>query len=1006
MKEDAIKNTQHTPMMQQYLGIKANYPDNLVLYRMGDFYELFYQDAVNASKFLGITLTTRGKSGGDPIQMAGVPYHSIEQYLNKLVKLGQSVVIVDQVGEVNNKGPVERKVTRVITPGTLVDANLLDERQDNLLTAIYIDKKLTKNSRCGIATLSLSTGEFTLEQTLYHDLLNQLSRINPAEILISDAVYNEFKASNTFKSDNINGSGNINGSSNTINTIINATNIAIKTIPNWNFEYKLAERKLCEHFKVNSLDGFGISQYREGIIASSVLLEYVKQTQQRALPHINAITHTEHSNYLILDAISRRNLEINAPAINGSNSPTMLSILDNCGTTMGSRKLRNWLNNPLRNHAEINTRLDAVATLVQYYNNYNNHYNTNSIHSKNKYHNYDEYSQSIQNIFKQVSDIERITSRIALRLARPRDLSALRDTLALMPELLKTLSIINNNNHNDINDNNDNTNKTQSNNTNPLQSQLLQTLYETIQNTPSEIFTTLVSAIKTNPHNWVRDGGVINDGYSLELDRLRNIGDTSQQFLLKLEETEKERTQIPNLKIEYNKVHGYYIEVSNSHLNKVPDEYRRTQTLKNAERYTTPELKTFEYEAINASDRAITLEKQLYEQLLDFLSNEVFINWLKSLAHAVATIDVLNNFANLAIKNKYTRPILTYDNIININGGRHPVLEMQVDQFISNSVVFNSTKFLLITGPNMGGKSTYMRQTALIVLMAHCGAFVPAIEATIGPIDRIFTRIGASDDITAGKSTFMVEMSETANILNNASANSLVLLDEIGRGTSTFDGLALAHAISKHLVEEIKCYTLFATHYFELTALALEYGTIKNVHLSAVEHQDDIVFLHNVQDGAAEKSYGIQVASLAGIPKKVVNVAKKYLNTLEKQQPKKHLDLFELADSMYENYNAEHYSYSNNQNVTNNINTTCMNTTDINATDANIIENLENISINTKVSANTINKNNINEGIAEHATKVELDILAQIKQINPDELNAKTALDLIYEFKNKLSHIF
>ena len=853
-----MDSKQHTPMMQQYLTIKSDFQDMLVLYRMGDFYELFFDDAIEASRLLGITLTARGNSGGEPIKMAGVPFHAVEQYLAKLVKLGKSIVMVDQVGVVTGKGPVERKVTRIITPGTLTDAALLDERTDNLISCLYKHKQTY-----GIATLSLSGGKFSVFQTHEEDIINQLERINPSEIIVPESLLPQLRQTRPQTS--------------------------IKGQPDWHFDITNCTTRLHEHFAIQSFDGFGISNYNLCIIAAGVLLDYAKQTQYNQLPHITNIVYEENSKYLTLDAISRRNLEINT-TISGDRSPTLLSLLDNCATSMGSRTLNFWLNNPLRNHDEIKTRLNAVDFL------------------KND-------NNSLNDILKQIVDIERITSRIALRAARPRDLSALRDSIKLLPEL------------NFLSESNDS---------------LISTLIAAINNPIlTEIGNKLESAILPEPNALVREGGVINAGYNPDLDYLRDIQKNCDQFLVELEQREKDRTKIANLRVEFNRVHGFFIEISNSLIDKAPPEYRRTQTLKNVERFTTPELKKFEQEVLSAQDKSITLEKQIYDELLTHLNQ--YLKELHTTATAIATLDVLNNFAALANSNNYTRPELVgtdiASNLIKITDGRHPVVEKQIDQFIANDINLDgNTKFLLITGPNMGGKSTYMRQTAIIVLLAHCGSFVPAAHAIIGNIDRIFTRIGASDDLSSGKSTFMVEMSETANILNNATRSSLVLMDEIGRGTSTFDGLALAHAIARHLIEKTNCYTLFATHYFELTELANHYSHAKNVHLSATEHQDKIVFLHHVHDGPAEKSYGIQVASLAGVPKTVISLAKKYLTQLENKALPPQIDLFS----------------------------------------SNFIDDVSQVPVN-----------NISEA--------EQKILDKIKTLDPNSLNPRQALDFLYE---------
>lgn len=859
-----MNNNQHTPMMQQYLGIKANYPDMLVLYRMGDFYELFFDDAINASKLLGITLTTRGSSQATPIKMAGVPYHSIDQYLTKLVKLNQSVVIVDQVGEVTGKGPVERKVTRIITPGTLSDSALLEDTQDNLIACLFKDK-----DGYGMASISIAAGTFVVSEFAINDLITHIERVHPNELLIPESI----RAS----------------------ILKLPIKSFVKCIPDWNFEFNSCYKKICEHFSTSDLNGFGLNPKNKlSIAAASVLLEYAKQTQCNNLPHIHKINLEILTNTLTLDAISRANLEINY-TINGDTSPTIFSLLNYCETSMGARKLRVWLNNPLKNHDEINVRLNAVASLIN-------------------------LPIKVNDYLTNLCDIERITTRIALLSAKPRDLTTLRESLNIIPNLSKLKQHIDDS--------------------------LLLSLVAVFENNPREIYEKLQLALKNEPSTLVRDGNVIADGYSSELDHLRDVQTNADKYLIELETKEKTRTQIPNLKIEYNRVHGFYIEVSNSHADKIPAEYRRTQTLKNAERYTTPELKTFEIEVLSANEKAISLEKQLYEDLLSFLNT--YISQLQVLAGAIATLDVLNNFATLSVKNNYVKPQLVNEDKLEIKNGRHPVIEKQVEQFIANDISLNSnTKFLLITGPNMGGKSTYMRQCAIITLMAYCGCFVPATSAVIGPIDRIFTRIGASDDLALGKSTFMVEMSETANILNNATKNSLVLLDEVGRGTSTFDGLSLAHAISRYLIEKIKCYTFFATHYFELTQMATQYTLAKNVHLSAVEHEENIVFLHHVYEGAAEKSYGIQVAALAGVPKNVINMAKRYLQQIEAKQNNNQLDLF------------------------------------------------NEVLIEDTVVPSIVIDNQFSES--------EINILEKIKTINPDNLTARDALELLYNLKSTLN---
>ena len=733
--------------------------------------------------------------------MAGFPFHAADQYLTKLVNQGQSVVIVDQVGEVTGKGPVERKVTKIITPGTLTDANLLDDKIENYIACIYFSK-----NQYGIARLSLSSGKFYLNQISESELTNQLERIKPAELIIPESLYANIKQLNL--------------------------NCSIKRFPDWHFEYTANYNKLCTHFATHDLDGFGVGSYKLGVVAAGMLLDYAKQTQYNKLEHIDNLVFDNPQQYLHLDAISRRNLEITS-TLRGEQSPTLFSLFDECVTGMGSRLLKIWLNNPLRDHDLIKQRYSAIEILTNFH-------------------------QQTHDLLKQICDIERITSRIALNSARPRDLAALRDSLIVIPEFNYLANIAGENS-------------------------LLHNIYQQISQTDQEIYGILYRAIATEPSLLIRDGGVINHGYDNELDRLRNIGTNGQEYLAKLEQQERERSGIANLKIEYNRVHGYYIEISKSQADNVPAEYKRTQTLKGAERYTTPELKSFEQEVLSAQDKALALEKKIYNEILDFLKQ--YLTPLYNLADSLSQLDVLATLTKIAQIYNFTKPNLVADNVLNIVGGRHPVVERNIEQFIANDIQFDENKqFLIITGPNMGGKSTYMRQTAIIVLLAYCGSFVPAANATIGQINQIFTRIGAADDLNGGKSTFMVEMSETANILNNATSNALILMDEIGRGTSTFDGLSLAYAISRYLIENTKCYTMFATHYFELTDLANDYPNVVNVHLNAIEHQDKIIFLHHVEYGPAAKSYGIQVAALAGVPKSVVNLAKRYLHKLESKE--------------------------------------------------------------------------------------------------------------------------
>jgi len=788
-------------MMQQYLRIKAQHPDTLLFYRMGDFYELFYEDAERAARLLDITLTHRGASAGEPIKMAGVPFHSVDQYLARLVRIGESVAVCEQLGDpALSKGPVERMVTRIITPGTLTDAALLDDKRDNVLLCVYAERALL-----GLAWMSLASGDFRVLEIQPGQLASQLERLRPAELLLPDTEELDLPP----------------GSS-----------IAIKRLPPWRFDYDAAVRVLTKQFGTGDLSGFGVDGLRPSLSAAGALLEYCHATQSSELVHVTGLRVERESVYLRLDAVSRRNLEI-TETLRGDSAPTLFSLLDTCATTMGSRLLRHTLHNPLRDRTPLSARLDAVATLTGE--------NGSGPYAR------------LCKLLEDVADVERITARISLHSARPRDLTGLRATLALLPGLQEILA--------------------------SAPSPRLEELAAGAEERP-ELVHLLTSAIKAEPSALVREGGVIADGYDAELDELRAIGNDCGAFLLQLESRERARTGIPNLKVEYNRVHGFYIEVTRAQADKVPQDYRRRQTLKNAERYITPELKTFEDKALSAQDRALAREKWLYEQLLDRLAAD--IPYLLGLAAALAELDLVAGFAERALALNLARPSFTEDDVIVIEAGRHPVVEQQVDSFIPNALKLTPLrKLLLVTGPNMGGKSTYMRQVALIALLAHCGCFVPAKSALIGPIDAIFTRIGASDDLAGGRSTFMVEMTETANILHNASARSLVLMDEIGRGTSTFDGMALAWAIARHLIEKNRSYVLFSTHYFELTQLAAEYREVANVHLDAVEHKDRIVFLHAVEEGPASQSYGIQVAQLAGIPPSVVRAAKRQLAELE-----------------------------------------------------------------------------------------------------------------------------
>jgi DNA mismatch repair protein MutS len=794
------ERTKHTPMMQQYLGIKAQHPDILVLYRMGDFYELFYDDARKASRLLHITLTSRGQSAGNPIPMAGVPVHSVEQYLAKLVRLGESVAICEQIGDPNSsKGPVERKVVRIVTPGTLTEDALLQERRDNLLVALHRD-----DEGCfGLASLDLSAGRFVVQELSGEEtLLGEIERLQPAELLASEDV--------------------------TLPALLQRRP-GLRRLPPWHFDTQSAALALNQQFGTRDLSGFGCQNMPVAVGAAGALLQYVKDTQRAALPHLRGLRTEQHQDSVVMDAATRRNLEIDASQ-SGNREHSLLAVLDKSVTAMGGRMLRRWLHRPLRDREVLAERHQCVESLLQ-----------------------GRLFESLRGQLRGGSDLERILSRVALKSARPRDLSALRETLARLPDLQALLR----------------------GDSDPL----LSRLSGRIQEHPA-VVRLLRTALPETPPALLRDGGVIAPGYDAELDELRRLSEQSDQVLLEMETQERERSGINNLKIRYNRVHGYYIEVSRGQADRVPDNYQRRQTLKGAERFVTPELKQHEDRVLGARSKALEREKLLYESLLDQLL--AVIQPLSECAESLAELDVLATLAERAETLSWSRPELVDKACVVIHAGRHPVIEHFTDDpFVPNDVALSGERrMLVITGPNMGGKSTYMRQTALIVLLACVGSFVPADQARIGTIDRIFTRIGASDDLASGRSTFMVEMTETADILNNATSESLVLMDEIGRGTSTYDGLALAWAVARELAGT-GAYTLFATHYFELTALPEEISGIANVHLDAVEHGERIIFMHTVKGGPASRSYGLQVAALAGVPERVLAQGRSILEELE-----------------------------------------------------------------------------------------------------------------------------
>ena len=820
----------HTPMMAQYLGLKANHPDTLLFYRMGDFYELFYADAEKAARLLDITLTQRGQSAGQPVIMCGVPFHSVDTYLARLIKLGESVAICEQVGEVGAaKGPVERKVVRVVTPGTLTDTELLNDKSDSLLLTVHAG---TRNF-CGLAWLSVTGDELRLAECPADALEAWIARIGPSELLYSAEVTPAFEQR--------------------LKAMRNgASSFTLSVRPAWQFDGGLGARKLCEQMGSNSLAAWNADSLANAHAAAAALLGYAEHTQGRALSHVRRLSVERDGDLIELPPATRRNLEL-VQTLRGEDSPTLFSLLDTCMTGMGSRLLKRWLLAPRRDRTDAEARLDAIDALQA---------TPPGVTSAPW--------RPLREQLKNTSDVERIAARIALRQVRPRELVALRMALAKAEQLAPAL---------------------------PASAPLLASIASRLA-PPAGCVDMLIAAIGPEPAALVRDGGVIASGHDAELDELRAISENCDDFLLQLETSERERTGIGNLRVQFNRVHGFYIEVTQSALDKVPDNYRRRQTLKNAERFITPELKAFEDKALSAQDRALAREKWLYEQLLDHL--QPFVAGLNRLAGALATLDAVAALAERSHTLHWRAPGFVAHPCIEIDKGRHPVVEARLAEKSSGAFIANDTRMgpqqrmQIITGPNMGGKSTYMRQVAIIVLLASIGSHVPADACRLGPIDAIHTRIGAADDLANAQSTFMLEMTEAAQILHSASAHSLVLMDEIGRGTSTFDGLALAAGIAAQLHDRTRAFTLFATHYFELTEFPATHHGAVNMHVSATEAGRDIVFLHEMQPGPASKSYGIQVARLAGMPAAVVNHARQALEALEAQQTqtRAQVDLF------------------------------------------------------------------------------------------------------------------
>ena len=821
---------QHTPMMQQYLRLKAEAGPLLLLYRMGDFYEMFYDDAERGARLLNLTLTRRGSSNGSPIPMAGVPFHAAEQYLAKLVAAGVSVAICEQIGDpATSKGPVERKIVRIVTPGTLTDEALLPAKADRCVAAVFVPTKSNKSGRAGLAWLNLASGEFKISECAAEALDSELHRIEPAEVIFAEDSQPSFTLS-----------------------------CATTRVPSWHFEAEQAQAHLLKHFNTQSLSGFDIDDLPIAICAAGALLRYAGRTQTQTLSHIQTLSADRASQYVLMDPATRRNLELTR-TISGEEAPTLLSIVDGCCTPMGSRLLRRWIHHPLRDNTNVLARQSAISALLG-----TNQTRGELLHAI-------PLLQSLRTALDKLPDLERIATRIALLSVRPRELASLRDALGALPDLENLLTDA------------------------AHQSERLQALATHLR-PPDGLYSLLARAIAQEPAAQVRDGGVIAPGMDAELDELRSISTDNGTYLLELEARERARTGISTLRVEFNRVHGFFIEVSRAQSEKVPEDYRRRQTLKNAERYITPELKVWEDKVLSAQDRSLAREKWLFEQLLEQLLPSV--NALAVCASACAELDTLVALAHHAQLHEWVAPQLLEHAAIDIESGRHPVVERSIERFTPNSCVLNAQRSLLvITGPNMGGKSTYMRQVALIALLARIGSFVPARRAAIGPLDRIFTRIGAADDLAGGRSTFMMEMTEAAAILASSTSQSLVLMDEIGRGTSTYDGLALAWSIAQRLVTHNRALTLFATHYFEITRMPAEQSNTANVHLAAAESPTGIVFLHEVKDGPASRSYGIQVAQRAGVPAAVIRHATRELERLESQgAPTPQLGLFAQAN--------------------------------------------------------------------------------------------------------------
>ena len=808
------ESMQQTPLMAQFFKIKEANPDTILLFRVGDFFETFDEDAKTASKILGITLTKRSNGAAGEVPLAGFPHHAIDTYLPKLIRAGFRVAVCEQMENPKfAKGIVKREVVEVVTPGVTLSDKLLDHKKNNYLLAFYI-----KNEIAGISFADISTGEFYAYEVIESDLPQQIESINPSEVLIQkkDKDY--------------------------LIPLINkiSSSVCVTKIDDWIFNYEYANELLLMQFKTVNLKGFGVDHLNEGIIAGGVILSYLQETQKSNLAHLNSISLYSYSDYMILDASTRRNLEITFTMQDGGREGSLVSILDKTNTAMGGRLMKKWVSRPLRDKESIEKRQDSVEELLK----------EKSVREK------------LITELKEIGDLERIIARISTGRANPREVVALKSSLKKIPSIIELLK--------------------------KLKVQTLSSIKENL-NPLEELVNKIQSSIIDFPPASINDGGIIRSGHSEELDELRDIEFHGKDWIAKLQKTEREKTGIPSLKVNYNRVFGYYIEISNVHKNKIPESYVRKQTLVNSERYITPELKEYEDKILTAEEKIFELESQLFNEVRLMAASEV--SAIQQNAKNIAMLDCFISFAVCAETYKYIKPKISDDTRLNIIKGRHPVVEQILppgDKFTPNDCAMDNDncQIVILTGPNMAGKSVFLRQAGLIVLMAQMGSFIPAESAEIGIVDRVFTRVGASDNIAAGESTFLVEMQEAANILNNATPKSLILLDEIGRGTSTFDGISIAWAITEyiHENEDVAAKTIFATHYHELNEMAEIYPRIKNYKVEVREYDDKVIFLHKVNPGRADHSYGIQVGQMAGLPKFVTNRAKEVLTNLESKE--------------------------------------------------------------------------------------------------------------------------